>query len=146
MAKSEITIMDRALRDSYLGLVADLINERKLPDERDNAGKPLCICNYIAQMYTLDGAYSGAVLYIDGPEVMTSNGRDAAYRKYVMTNADWSEERIFDDIGSLYRYLARTLPVFKRASFAANQKNDYELVSTSTTNVSQWARNDTINT
>ncbi len=110
-AKKDDTIEVLSAEDvaSFTGLVRDLKAERTIPENST--------WTYLVKITPLNGTYIGAWLHVDGPLVAHSSGSAPAFRKYIYTDADWKEERVFNTIGDLYIFLRTLCPLFRRVPY-----------------------------
>jgi len=110
----KIILLGNDDRESFAGLITDLVNEKKLPDDGT--------WNYVVKMFSLDEqTYLGAYLYYDGPIESHSSGAYPSYRKFILVSADWEQEIILSGIADLWDCIGKTTPIFKHHPFARTE-------------------------
>lgn len=131
--ETDITLLAAEDLTEYSGVVADLAARKAL----DGAGVILSITQLSSMR---DEEYIAAWIVYGGPMVDHSSGKDHAWRKYIYIDSNWENEFVFDNVGMLYDFLAKTHPL-TRISTYRREGNTFRDSSTFPTifDLSSWA-------
>lgn len=129
MSKETVTVLGIEDSQNYEQTIADMVKAGNIISGT--------VDEIVQMMLPGDHTYIGAWIVVDGPFVAKSSGKEPAWRKYVYVTPSW-EERVFDDIGKLYDFIAHT--TFRKHRFTRQINHTFALADVSTFDAERWVQ------